>query len=215
MKKEVCRISRKGFTLIEMLLAVTLFAVVISSTVGLMSMGLQIWRRAKNASQGERKVILALEKMGQDVRGAGQTKIDKKKFSIVKKQEIEYKGTSSRLMIPALLLKDPADPKSLGGEGRITYQLTSQRELCRKIENLSALYLRSDVPCQVLAENVNQLRFRYWIATGISGSHNWYTDWDGSEGLPKAVEVSLEWKPKSGPNKRKFTRTFVLPMGGE
>lgn len=200
----------RGFTLIEALLAVTLVAVISLSAVSVFSLGLQIWKRTRQMNRLERKAVLALEKMGADLRSAVRFTQVQDTFSIQSKTKIEFKGTPVQIMIPAVLL--PQSPSDLGGYARKTYRWDSaKRELCRSTEKASDLYRKSVPSCDVIAGNVTKFRIHYRLSSGFSGSYSWYDNWDGTGGLPLGIEIEMEVSPETGTEKKIFKRLIVIP----
>ena len=207
----------RGFTLMEMLLAVTLFAIVMASGFGVFRMGLQIWQRMQGRSSLERKTVLTLEKMGRDLRAAIRIPAQKEALG---KQNIEYAGSNSEFNFPAIVTKFGKKGGETTQTGRITYRFESSSEtLCKKLENATDFYLKRAVPCEPVVQQVQSLKFRYWLYDKIGKEYDWYDEWDASRGLPKAVSLLLVQNPKlkGGQNssKEEYHQTWFIPSGGE
>ncbi len=205
---------QNGFTLMEAILALALFSIVMISSIQVFSMGLQIWKRTRQVDRQEHKLLLALERMGQDIRNAVWISPQKETFTISDKsmKQILYKGTAAEVMIPSLLL---AGGNKTGGFGRITYQWNfPKKTLCRKVEYTADLFKENKkIPCQNLVEDVWKVKFRYWLTSGISGSRSWYDEWESEDGLPEAIQVSIELKSEPGSVRRNvYEKTFVIPV---
>jgi type II secretion system protein J len=201
-----------GFTLLETLLALTLFTIVMISVYSVTTLGLQIWKRSREEGKTERKAILALEKMGQEIRSAAPYAKPKDEIALSKPQTFDFGGSEAAIMLPVIFNGD--DPAILGGGGRVTYELNrSEGALCKKIETVSDLYLHSHKKCSAVAQGVSGLKFRYWMQAGVTKSYSWYDEWNGREGLPGAVEVTLTLKAKKNMPSRVFKKTVLISSG--
>lgn len=212
------RSNGKGFTLIEILLAVTLFAIVTSAAYGIFSAGIQIWKRTQGRSPVERKAILALEKMGRDIRMTLKMK-DSKTLTLGSKSP-EFMGTNYSFNLPAVISRLDSKGKLSRQSGEIFYQWNSKtRELCRGIKGATDYYLDKQPVCQTLAREIEKLKFQYWLYSKIGGSLAWYDEWNSAKnGLPRAVQVTVEITSKlKGERtgiKRKYRQTFLIPVAG-
>lgn len=209
------RVKRQnGFTLLETLLAVTLFAIVISSSYGIFSMGIQIWKRSQGRSLVERKATLALERMGQDVRNAIFTVSSGE--AGLSQAEPEFTGNEKSFSLPAIV--NVSDKKGIGMNqyGAVMYEWNSAGELCRRTKSATDLYLRRDSGCRVLAQGIKKLKFEYLLYQKITKSLSWYNSWDLKDGMPQAVRVNLELEEKMKGERRgivkKYQRTFLVPV---
>ena len=209
----------RGFTLIETLIAVVLFAIISASSYSVFSMGIQIWKRSQGRLEVERNVALAFERMGKDVRSAllmDMTKADQ--FSI-SKSKIEYKGNERKFQIPAMVQISGKRGELLTQVGRITYKFDpGEKAICKTIEGATDFMNRKTKPCLTLASEIRSAKFDYWIYDGIGQDYRWYHSWDAKDGLPQAVRIRLELNTKLKGERtgvrKKFERTFLIPVGG-
>jgi hypothetical protein len=203
-----------GFTLMETLLAVTLFVVVSAAAFGIFSMGIQIWKRTKSISKTDRRALLALEKMGQELRTMIRIVPTKEKFSIQKDIGFKYHGTSSEIQIPVVY--GPGQHPVMSGYGRTTYRWEqSKRLLCRGVESANDLYENRTVNCHAIAGDITKINFRYWLPSGLQDSYSWYDTWDSEDGIPLAVEINMEMQAETRyAPKKVYKKTVVIPAGG-
>lgn len=200
----------------ETLLAVTLFVIVSISSVSIFRLGLEIWKRSRDVSKNERRVLLTMEKMGQDLRSMIRLPSQKEgEFKINEKTSFEYKGTSTEIQIPSVY--GPGVHPLLGGYGRTTYRWDiAKREICRSLETAVELYKDGKPECRVMATSVYQFKIRYWLPSGLEDSYSWYDSWNPDDGMPLAVEVSLEVRAAAPSTfRRQYKKTFVVPVGGK
>ena len=199
--------KNRGFTLIEALLAVTLFTIVISSSFAIFSIGIQIWKRTQGASLAERKAVLALEKMGADIRMSLRPKGGQEIKWVGGK--MKFAGDEKGFGLPAIVNVTGRTGARLTQYGRISYQWNSAGVLCRMTEGATDFYLERKSVCSPAAEHIQRAKFRYWIYDGIGDSFSWHDSWEYSESLPQAIEVTLELEHKE------FQQVFFIPAGGK
>jgi type II secretion system protein J len=201
--------DKRGFTLIELLLAMTLFAVASASSYGVFSMGIQIWRRTQAAGQAEHKALIALEKMGSDVRQMIKTEV---KDSLMT-ETFEYKGGTASLSVPGSVQFKGGDKENRVQTGRITYTWDlAKKRICRAAESATDLYQKRTPVCKTLVEGIPSFKIRYWMYDSTAKSYSWYDEWDMEDGAPSAVRVEMELQSKLSTALKKFTRTFLVPV---
>ena len=211
-----CFRSCKGFTLLEVLLAVTLFSIVISSSYGIFSMGTMIWRRSQGRSVVERKATFALEALARDLRMS--VRVQDKKDAVQDKKEGKGKGNSREIFIPSLI-SVKSEKVDMIQSGFVHYLWdSSKRQLCRSEMTGLGLDAVTESPCRAIAASVDSFKLRYLIYEGLGESYSWYDEWEVKEEAPIAVEVTLklvsQLKGERSPTTKIFKRTLSVPVGG-
>lgn len=203
-----------GFTLMETLLAITLFAIVITSSFGVFSMGTQIWKRTTGTLRYEKKVFMAMERMQTDIQAA--LPVPKVEDLVLKEQrDMTFEANEKSFLFPAVILLEDEN-------GAVTYQYgaqgyafeSSKRALCRQVLTAGDFLLRKEPGCKTVLENVQTASFEYLVPNSIKKTHSWYPEWKGKDGIPRAVRVTFEIAPKD-PRKNKpqsFVKTFWIPV---
>ena len=201
--------SGRGFTLLEVLLAVTLFTIIISSSYGIFSMGMHIWRRSQGRAVVERKTIFALEMLGRDLRMT---------VRVTDPKDGRGKGSSGEIFIPALI-PIKTDKVDMIQYGFVRYHWDSgKHELCRAAIPVSDLENDKESSCRVIASQISSFKLRYLIYDGIGESYSWFDEWEEKEEIPIAVEVTLQMVPQlkgeKSPTLKIFKQTLSIPVGG-
>jgi type II secretory pathway component PulJ len=192
----------KSFTLTEMLLVVSLIAMVSLALYHSIANGLKIWDRSQRF-RVEEDIAFFLDKLGVDVHNT---------FAY---SSIPWEGKENEISFPTIVrtLKD----KHISS-GRIDYveQIGKVEYLFDKIN--FALYRRQANygqavkkrfgPWQVLAHPVRSVRFSYLS----KGEDNGVWERDTQEILPTAVRVDIELVEDSG-EIRRITRLISIPAG--
>ena len=206
----------RGFTLMETLLALTIFAIVVAGSFGVFHMGIQIWKRSQGKQAWDRKAVLALEKMGRDVRMTLPAKPPKE--SLFKKKGPEYSGNNRQFVFPAAVNLTGRQGNLLTEIGTVGYAWDAGKgELCKSVKGASHFYQGQEPPCQVVAKGLERFKFQYWVSRGITKSYSWYDEWNPRDGLPRALRVSFEisFRNPNGTSVRKnYKQTFLIPAAG-
>lgn len=206
-----------GFTLMETLLAITLFAIVVSSSYGVFQMGVQIWKRTTGSVRYENKAFMALEKMQTDIQST--LPVFKIEETILEKtRHMEFSADETSFLFPASVIVE-------GAKGELNYQYggqgyawnSSKQVLCKQVLSAQDFLLRKKPSCKTVLTDVRSANFEYLVGNSVTKSHSWYRDWKGKDQVPRAVRFQIEIAPKDR-NKYKplsFTKTFWVPVSDQ
>jgi len=211
--------SRRGFTLLELLVAMVLMVVVASCLYTSLYTGFRAYRSAQSAVEPTLLAINAIELLKEDIDGvlppgsalAGSfIGVDAPGTKGVDADSLEFYTThiyadEEQLMggLGKIVLLLETDPNSEDGSYMLVRRLTT---------NLLAPK-EAQAEEQVLCRRVVSLNLRYFDGYG------WVDEWDSTadaNSLPRAVEVDIEiaHNGKGGaeePQKRRLVQSFALP----
>jgi prepilin-type N-terminal cleavage/methylation domain-containing protein len=200
-KKPHSKSVLQGFTLIEILLTVSLLAISSLAIYKVFSGGLKLWAYAQRSGI-EEDVSIFFDKFSQDLRHAFYYK------------GIEFNGTETRVTIPCFVTTQ-ADPNSVhADEGWVTqigsvnyYYDFETHTIHRKQANYSqALSGRSDDD-KVLVKSVNSIKFKYFLpgAQGIEP----YAKMEAV--IPPVMFVEIRYS--DGRSEHVIGRMISIPVG--
>ena len=221
--------KRKGFTLLELIVATTIFTIVIAAAYSLFDSARSVTSRAELRAQLFQSARAALQAIEEDLRGAVMV-------ASPTPTDLAFIGTSSgsetqpldRLEFVAVN-RHTASPYDInvvdvvrGGDVSKVYYWIEQDET-RKVHGLvrerpkellpPGGVVRREEDVVELAQEVVHVNFRYYDAG------EWRDTWDSSQvrRLPKAVEVTVivrgEWRDEKV--LEPFTARFYLPVAAE
>ena len=223
--------SRTGFTLLELIVAMSLMVVVASCLYTALYTGFRAYRSAQAAVDPTSVAINVIELLKQDISGvlppgsylAGAfIGIDSGGIKGVDADSLEF-YTTHVYVDDAQLDGLTANTPLVGGIGKVSLLLEEDSEtkdgtylLLRQVTtNLLAPQV-TEVEEQVLCRSVASLNLRYYDGTG------WLDEWDSTadaNSLPLAVEVDIEIaqhdKNSKEIQKRRLVQSFTLPCQTE
>ncbi len=195
------KISLCGFTLIEILLTVSLMSISAVAIYRVFSGGIKLWSYAQRSGI-EEDVSIFFDKFSEDLRHAFYYK------------GIAFKGTESRLTIPTFVTTQ-ADEYSLNAQegwvtqiGAVNYSYDFETHTIHRTQaNYSQALAGRFVQDKVLVSSVNGLRFKYYLpgAQGIEP----YAKMD--EVIPPIVFVEIRYS--DGRSEHVVGRMISIPTG--
>lgn len=166
--------TRTGFTLVELLVAVSLMGLVGATAVASLAGGLRVWRRTADVGAAQEAALIALGRIRQDLR------------SLQPFAPLPFEGDADQCSFPTVARVEDAReaPRELGQLGY--YVDPRDHVLCRTFVpyRLSSRQRARD-RCRVALEAVSGVRFQYRDGTG-----RWTSAWD-SQDVPHAVRVEI------------------------
>lgn len=218
----------EGFTLLELLVAMTLMVVVSSSLYTALHTGFRAYRSALTAVEPTLQAINAIELIKQDLQGVLPPESNGLAVSFLGEDGTGLKGVDSD-SVAFYTTHVYADDGSLnGGLGKVELLLEEDKDARRtnytsyrlvRLVTMNLLAPKEVEPQeQVLCRNVLSLNLRYFDGEG------WLDDWDSTEdsnSLPKAVEVEIQLacagrdtlgsrNVRKEPEKRRLIQSFAI-----
>ena len=200
--------TRYAFTLIEILVCISIVSLVALAVYSIFSNGLNAWRRGSENKTYERTIRLASEKMTRELRNVFE-------FSL-----IPFEGTEDSVIFPALIsskLDAEGDYREEYYEvGRIAYFYDESKDaFCKEVKSLSEVLNDEELGSgKSLIENVSALEMGYCYLDNATGTYEWKSDWKKEEqdSIPQALRMEILFK-KGASKSNNFTRIIFIPMG--
>ena len=176
-----------GFTLAELLIVVSLMALVGGAIVAILTGGIRVWKRAADYGTSEQARLIAFDSMGRDLRSA-------RRFSLV-----PFRGAYDQVTFPAAREVRP-DPEALQEIGALSFFLDGRKQLlCRSFVPYRLMrHVDMKDRCQVILDGVQRVRFEYFGAAKETKEASWSSRWDATE-PPTMVKASVTIGPKGHP----------------
>jgi prepilin-type N-terminal cleavage/methylation domain-containing protein len=169
--------SRLGFTLLELLVAVALAAIVGGAVLAAFSGGLRVWERSDTYGRSEQMALFVMARMGRDIANAvavGDDTFDgdRGQFSLLTQREV-YAGP-----IPAPLEAVTYLPPPDGGGGVLRRAEAWPRG-------------RGGVQEELMGEAGLRVAFAYATGMTMGEPSGWLDQWRSETNLPHAVRIVL------------------------
>ena len=191
----------RPYTLLEMLLVVTIMALAAVAVAAAAASGLRVYQRAREYSELHVDLLLGLERCERDLR------------NVFPYEEIGFSGSPQELSFPGLVRVRGEAGTVTQVPGRIFYAIDAVEHTFtyRQQEYAAATAKEGGTPGEatVLAHDVAQLAFHYFAYDTDTKQYYWTDHWDRAAGLPQAVRLDLT--PALADNSVTWTRTILLP----
>jgi type II secretion system protein J len=183
------RRAYNGFTLLEVMLAVTILAIVVTAVYGIWSVSLQAWRRGEDAAAMFQRQRIVLESLSELTKSAVYFDSNTSVYRLYGRHD-ETEGDLISFVTASDALLPPSE-MAIAGMRRVTIWLAKD-QLDRPllaIANAPALEI-DDAPqptSHVLSTDVSGFSVRYWHAS----MSEWRDDWQEENTMPDAIEFTV------------------------
>lgn len=219
----------RGFTLLEIVIAIFIFALIVSAVLGAYRGTFAIMDETETQEDTYQTARIALERITADLACAYLTESNRSpRTDPLDSEEVLFHGEAKEigglpcgeLRFLSLAHLDFSDQRPLAEPAEVTYYGAADQE-----EGVLRLY-RSDTPLSrekpesgtggvILCKGLSSIQFIYYDANGQS-----HEDWDSSEGpfkgkLPSRVAILMEFaNPRDVKRPYRFMTGVAIPMGG-
>ncbi len=208
---------KRSFTLIELLISITIFALAGTAVYSVFASGMIAWRRGNKDKTYVRKVRIAAESMERDLKNTFD-------FS-----EIAFEGREDSVRFTALISNEfdsEGDESEIYYEvGRMAYFYDKEKgALCKEEKNFPDISRKKedssidwggeeDGKVKILFDNLRELEFSYCYLDNVTGSYKWKDDWKKEEqdSIPIAVKILMVFKKEM--NQGDFEKLVFIPIG--
>ncbi|MFA6600050.1 MAG: type II secretion system protein GspJ [Candidatus Omnitrophota bacterium] len=192
----------RGFTLIEVLLVVSLAALIGMAVYSMFASAVNMMHRISDNALDEDADIFF-------------EKVDREISCQVVFKGIPFEGTASSMSFAAPIALNPENPAERG-VGRVRYDFGgSSQGFVRRQQNLHQVFKTIEGAPASLMTAATSLRFQYFVYREKDQLYEWTEEWNSAEQdgqLPAAVRLKLECA--RGEEAKKYERTIAIPIAG-
>lgn len=197
----------RSFTLIEILIALSIFSVMMFGIYHVFSTGLSTWEKAGESMDIHQKARQTLEFISKEIRSS---------FLSPREEEIKFIGRDKKEEeidqdeLTFFTLFSPHSREEMG-IARIVYTLekdlnSEKYSLLRKETSAIGKSIFAKEKSQIILSDVAGFNLRY-----LNPDNEWKNEWDSSEALPERVKIDLALRGKNGEEK-KFSLLTNIPV---
>ncbi|UCB57149.1 MAG: prepilin-type N-terminal cleavage/methylation domain-containing protein [Candidatus Omnitrophota bacterium] len=198
--------KKTGLTFLELMLTLTIFAVVAVTVYSTFGTGLSAWRRAQKTQQLYQDVRMGLNRIACDLENAV--------FYSEKEDFPNFAGTGSKVSFYSLMDDYriiPVHPELR----KITYSLDESTQILQRLEQTLPLPEEGEEveaeAQEALAEKVAALKFFYCYEDKEDNeSYKWLDTWNNTEEIPQGIRIELALEEAG---EVPFTKYVFIPIG--
>lgn len=215
------RSDGNGFTLVEILVAVTIFAIIGVGLYSALATGIITWRKGEVGSTIYQEARLALGRISVELRNS--IRYNDEKFNVFEG------GVDSIKFATVLNTADPGEEDKEFEVCEVSYYLdespTSKiKSLFRRVETIPESFEETRRDGEEVASFVEAIKFSYIYRQGEGPpyEYEWKDEWVQPEGeeeeeedgkIPRAVKIELTLKDESSNKEIPFAKIITIPTG--
>ncbi|HWP48216.1 MAG TPA: type II secretion system protein GspJ [Candidatus Limnocylindrales bacterium] len=208
--------SEKGFTLLEILIAISILSLITAIIASSLHIGILSWERGEGATERYQQIRILTDEMVQQLKSLYPYKFQKAGNT---KPHLIFYGEEHSLGFTTTLVQGSKGERG-GGLMFVYYDLDNERGLIKR----EKIVFTGDISIKDLGDpieldpEVSELRFEYYEKNKRDPqSGRWVNSWDGKSKnqLPKAIRVTLGFprKGKAGSSNASLEEiTFTVPI---
>ena len=206
-----------GFTFIELLIALTIFAIIASSIYYTLNAGIRTYSRGNSIIKGNQKLRIFFDIISKDMRNAIPTLGEDPNFIITSEWEV------SRISFPTII--NVSDGSVISEKiAKVTYEFDGGKGQVLRSSATPKKKINEDLlDIEVLLEEsedftLEDLAFEYYHKIeGFEDEYEWTDEWEseveGDAPIPRGVKIILMLKNKTTESEETLEKIILIPMG--
>jgi len=200
-KRSRLLLKHNGFTFVELLIALTIFAIVASGIYATLHTGFKIWSRGNVYISRNQSMRVFFDVLSSELVNA------------ILYEPIGHTYLSGEVSFPAII--DVSTGNLIETElVSISYLFNSgEGVITRRCATLENGFDHAEAEEYILLDDVESCHFSYCLEPAAEGEeYEWSEDWD-EEYLPRAIKINLVMRGNQGQEKEQFEKVIFLPQG--
>jgi len=192
--------SSSGFTLLELLAAMSITAIIAVTVLSLFSKGIDIWEDVTFRGSSEYNAALFLEEFEKDLKNC------------INFSEIQFLGESITIDFPAIISKNSGSSQEAVGRIRYSFDKDGMAVYKHKAAYPDCIQENLFGSHKILG-SVESLSFEYAVLNA-EGTLDWAGFWQDKHIIPEAVRVRIKFATNKDSGKsHNFERVVYIPVG--
>lgn len=198
---------KRGFTFIEVMLVMSIFAIVALAVYSTFGAGISVWKRTQDTVRVYQDIRLALDKMTGDLKNTilFAEEYGEKKF-------INFTGMENVISFYTMVdvfREIPVHPRIK----KVTYRLDESKLILERLEQdfAESILEEKELEFDEIAAKISELRFSYcYEDENAEPPYKWEDTWDSTQGIPQGVRIKLKLDSEED---LVFTKYIFLSIG--
>ena len=196
--------TKRGFTLLEVLLTVGISALILISTYSSLKSGWLTYNKLNTQTQSYHNIRNGLNNLSKDIRNSFIFNASEDNRRII------FQGTQSEMSFASLIKSKDEKETNYIEPAKISYKFEDKKLLKAQIKGKEILKSSIEPEYKVFLSDISELKFEYAKEEGgDSKAVSWEASYEGPTSLPAGVRVSLTKEFKDG---RPFSLTQTIKL---
>lgn len=192
-------LSRSGFTLMELLIAIMIFSIVGVAIYSSFNVGIRAWRKAEASYEVRQEARYALDTIARGLRSA------------VNFKTMPFEGTANSVSFARALEISNINGENLQGVFKVTYSLDAQ-SIYYTLQSYEESSKGEEGTKTILASGFSELEFKYAYLDGSEVI--WKDYWSEEEAsIPLGVKITITYSSESEGQAVEFSEAVFIPTG--
>ncbi len=191
---------KKGFTLLELLIGITIFAIVSGAVYTSLYLGVKVWKHEEKSNSGFQEIVLTFGLLEENLRSV---------FLNPDNENIKFKGSADRIEFFRV--------NKFGQLEAVSFYLESQTgENASTLFILKQKYLRDTLDAESAPEAVNNKINGFKISYFDDKENKWHPDWSEELVVPSQIRVEIDFNADdTGKNTFSLEKYISIPIAHE
>lgn len=190
--------NKKALTLIELLVALSIFSIVMLSVYSTFHTGILAYRKIDSISSLYQKARITLERIAQDLENSFP----------YSSQDSEFIGGAQGLSFFCLA----SHYSNLGSQPRV-YKVEYRLNDGQLERLLYSLYDENEIVYKSSLSKIQGLQFSYSFAKDDEPFYAWQDSWQEKDNIPQGVKIDLSITDPRTKQTIKFSKIIFIPQG--
>lgn len=167
----------KAFSLVELLISVSIFAVVSIAIYSTFNSGLTVLRRSKSIDLAQQRFLLKVERFSRDLR---QTPVFNKQLFLGAKDRLSFSGIVNEMPSRLTYYYDASSGALMYNADSLSAVITQEGKIDPELKSKATVFLNK----------VKEVKFSYLFLNIKNNEYEWADEWE-EDTLPAAVKFSI------------------------
>lgn len=183
--------NRKGFTFIELLIALTIFSIIATSMYFTLNTGIKVWSRSNESIRENQRFRICFDIISKDLK------------NIIAYPPIKPEWGAERISFPAIVDTYEGDTVKTELVKVIFYFDDIKKGLVRVCATVKEGFDEAYAEEKILLDDIENLAFQYCYKIKDEERYEWKDTWGFDDKIPRGIRIKAD----------NFEKTVFIPVG--